>query len=538
MGHYDAKLLSSLLKSPLHDLRREAVRSLTSFSLQPVQIAGELKELIEDNNPMIRSQVIRTLTEIGVADHTTIDILVRACKPDLAGTTMGGAYERKFERYLALKALEQYPGELEAYLHTPAAGMVPVIHLLWAIQALPVGQKEIAFLKLWPQSNITTLDEPTFIGITSMLGNKQVYETVKPLIQNPLNAVAYLKYALQNQARVQSAELSVLLQVPVSNMLQSSSAANIDLALDAIGRFKMEHSRDAVVALIHEQTPVSTLEFALKALENNPKANQEIFAMVAENSKFNFELRAAALHALSKADPVAALQAFQKWTPELDKSRKGNAASILSTSNQGISLLLEVYERKLLDLSAFDLSAAERIHNANRNEPRGLAILEGVIKGEEEKKKAFKSKLSRYIAIAEKREGSPIKGEVLFQTCLMCHKVGSKGQNIAPSLDGSAARENEALLTAILDPDAALESNYAVYRVVKKDGSSMEGYLVKRDDLGTTIAFMGGSQIYIEAEAIKSQGFLGGRSFMMKGLIDNYTDSQVADLLAYIRTLN
>ena len=74
--------------------------------------------------------------------------------------------------------------------------------------------------------------------------------------------------------------------------------------------------------------------------------------------------------------------------------------------------------------------------------------------------------------------------------------------------------------------------------MTKKDGSSTEGYLVKRDERGTTIAFMGGSQVFIEAQTIESQGFLGGRSFMMKGLIDNYTDDQVGDLLAYIRTLN
>jgi putative heme-binding domain-containing protein len=141
------------------------------------------------------------------------------------------------------------------------------------------------------------------------------------------------------------------------------------------------------------------------------------------------------------------------------------------------------------------------------------------------------------MAIAEKKEGNALEGKILFQTCLMCHKVGNKGQNIAPALDGSANRDNEALLTAILDPDAAVESNYAVYRVTKKDGSSIEGYLVKKDDRGITIAFMGGSQMFVEVGDIRSQGFLGGRSFMMKGLIDNYTDQQIEDLLSYIRTL-
>lgn len=98
-------------------------------------------------------------------------------------------------------------------------------------------------------------------------------------------------------------------------------------------------------------------------------------------------------------------------------------------------------------------------------------------------------------------------------------------------------RENEALLTALLDPDAAVESSYAVFRITKKDGSSMEGYLVKRDDRGTTLGFMGGSTQFVQKGDIASQGFLGGRSFMPKGLIDNYSNEQLSDLLAFIKTL-
>jgi putative heme-binding domain-containing protein len=209
----------------------------------------------------------------------------------------------------------------------------------------------------------------------------------------------------------------------------------------------------------------------------------------------------------------------------------------LSTSKPGAELLTDLYKQKLLDIVTFDISTAERINNSTPGNPISANILKQAINRDKEKKKAFTGKLSKYMAIAKEEAGNAKKGEMLFQTCLMCHKVGNKGQSIAPALDGSAARENEALLTAILDPDAAVESNYAVYRVNKKDGGNVEGYLVKKDERGTTIAFMGGAQTFVEAEAIKSQGFLGGRSFMMKGLIDNYSDAQVADLLAYIKTL-
>ena len=535
--HRDEKLLSLLLKSTLHDLRREAVRSLASFSLSPTQVASSVKELIEDTNPAVRSQVLRTLTEVGSADPSVIDILVRASKPEIAGNAMGGAYERKFERFLARRALEQYSVELQTYLNAPIASDISVENILWAIQALPVKQKEIAFLKFWPKSNITTLDESTFVGIAEMLSNQEIYEAVKSVFHNPIHAAAYTKYALQNQARVQSPELSNMLLVPINTLLKSDSQPNIDLALDAIGRFKMDKFRDPIISLINDQTPDQTLKLTLKALEINPKASQEVFMQIVQNKKLSFEVRAAALNSLSKASPTEGEMALLKWIPELKATEKAEMVSILSGSNQSATVLMNVFGQKGLDLSAFNLSSAERIVNANRSDQRGQAIMEGVKKREEEKKKAFDGELTRYMVIARKNGGNPNEGKKLFQTCLMCHQVGNKGQNIAPALDGSASREYEALLTAILNPDAAVESSYAVYRVRKKDGQSLEGYLVNQDARGTTLAFMGGSRVFIETASIQNQGFLGGRSFMTKGLIDNYTDKQVADLLSYIRTL-
>jgi putative heme-binding domain-containing protein len=535
--HYDAQLLSSLLKSPLHDLRREAIRSLGSFSLNPAEVASSVKELIEDKNPAVRSQVLRTLSEVGGADRSVIDILVRACKPEIPGNAMGGAYERKFERFLARKALEQYAVELQTYINAPIAKNIPIENILWAIQALPAGQKEIAFLKFWPESNLTTLDESTLTAISEMLKNKEIYEAVKGIIQNPVNAANVVSIALQNQARVQSPELTAILLVPISTLLKSDSQPNIDLALDAIGRFKIEKMRDAITSLINDQTPDNTLKLALKGLEINPKASQEVYMRIVQNKKLSFEVRAAALNSLLKASPMEGELALLKWIPDLQPTEKTELVSILSGSSQSAAILMNVFGQKGLDLSAFNLSSAERIVNTHRSDPRGQAIIEGVKKREEEKKKAFEGDLSRYMAIAKKNGGNPAEGKTLFQTCLLCHQVGSKGQNIAPALDGSASREYEALLTAILNPDAAVESSYAVYRVRKKDGQSVEGYLVNKDARGTTLAFMGGSRVFIETANIQNQGFLGGRSFMTKGLIDNYTDKQVADLLSYIRTL-
>ena len=127
-------------------------------------------------------------------------------------------------------------------------------------------------------------------------------------------------------------------------------------------------------------------------------------------------------------------------------------------------------------------------------------------------------------------------GKGVFGTCLACHRVGDTGQDIAPALDGSASRELEHLITAIVDPDAAVEGGYGVFRVTKTDGSTLEGLLVKRDDQGTTIALMGGAKIFTARNEIKAQAFVGGRSFMPPAF-GTLPDQTMVDLIAYIKTL-
>jgi putative heme-binding domain-containing protein len=200
--------------------------------------------------------------------------------------------------------------------------------------------------------------------------------------------------------------------------------------------------------------------------------------------------------------------------------------------------LIQLYKTKQIDDRVFDLSSAEILAQYYRN--RNIVaneILKKVKKRVQEEESKFASKLQHHLKVAKTVQGNPENGKMLFTTCLMCHQVGKEGQKIAPPLDGSAHREPEALLTAILNPNAAFEGNFNLFRVTKKDNTSLEGYQVKKDDKGITMAFMGGASTFIPKEEIAKSQFVPGRSFMPTGLIDAYSDEQVADLLAYIKTL-
>ncbi|WP_422082940.1 PVC-type heme-binding CxxCH protein [Ulvibacterium sp.] len=534
---YDRKLMKPLVSSESDNLRREAVRALQSFSPNADELARLLQIPLEDSNPMVRSQVLRTLGQVGKANEETIALLVQACKPPMEGNTMGGAYERHFERYLARMALEKYPRQLSDFMASKKASEHAPSNLIWASQALPKKEREAVFPDLWKKAGYTELNEPTFIIVAEMLGNTNVFDAVSPIFERHEKAGDYVALALRNQAKVQSDELKSLLVNPIRHLLKSKEISQQNLGLEAIGKFEIQGLRDYVVPLIHENSSEETIKLAMLALKERPKENKGIFSQMAKKDNLSLELRAAAIQTLASGDLGLAGQISGNWMPKLQETKQRTVVKILSNSKEARVLLKQLFASGSVSSKAFDLSSAEKIFQANEEDKIGKKLLNEVMVRIEKEKKAFDAKLKRFMVIAEKGGGNPAEGEKLFQTCLLCHSLGDKGQHIAPALDGSAMRENKALLTAILDPDAAMEGTYTLYRVTKKDGSTVEGYLTKREDKGLTIGFMGGNEQFVSAADISSQGRLVGRSFMPKGLIDHYSDEQVSDLLAYIRTL-
>ncbi|MDN3667413.1 c-type cytochrome [Algibacter miyuki] len=535
--HYNEALMMDLLNSTEDNLRREAVRALVSFSLSAENLAKLLKKPSVDTNVMVRSQVLRTLDQAAVANTEIIALLVDACKPPLEGNALGGAYERNFERYLARKALELYPKELYAFMNSSKAGEYDVSNLIWASQALPQQEKERTFLSLWKKADYKELDKANFIIVSEMLGNKAISKAVEPVLHQKNKAATHVSFVLNNIGRMQSDELTRLLTKPIQDLLESDDVLEQNLGLEAVGKLKINTLKNKVVHLANDKSSEKTLGLVLRAIKNQPKDNKEVLKQLFDNEKLSIRLRASALEGLSKANMGEAVAGLKSWAANLDERELRAITKEISGSKAGAELLKKSYKDGVLKGNAFDISSAEKVLQINAKNETGIALMKDVEHRLNEERKGFEAKLKKYMTLAEKGGGDPKAGENLFQICLQCHSVGNKGYEFAPALDGSAMRENEALLTAILDPDAAMEASYAVYSVTNKDGTKAEGYLVKKDDRGTTLGFIGGGEMFIQSKDIMKQGFIGGRSFMIKGLIDGYTDEQVSNLLAYIKTL-
>jgi len=207
----------------------------------------------------------------------------------------------------------------------------------------------------------------------------------------------------------------------------------------------------------------------------------------------------------------------------------------LSASNPGSQTLLSLLNEGQLSDEDVDNWTLERMLG-NKIESKRLSTL--LDQREKNKAAAYQETFDTFMEIAESGSGDPEQGKPLFTaTCLACHSVGSEGVGWAPPLDGSGYRDNEAMLTAVLDPNAAMEGAYGLRRLLKTDGTMVEGYMEKNNERGVTLRFMGGGSLFVSQTEIKTVQQVRGRSSMPEGLIDHLPHAQVANFLAYVRTL-
>lgn len=149
---------------------------------------------------------------------------------------------------------------------------------------------------------------------------------------------------------------------------------------------------------------------------------------------------------------------------------------------------------------------------------------------------AAAQRFARFHQMAE-QPGDPNTGRSLFQaSCMICHSVKGEGQQVGPDLSGIGAMGPQAILRNILDPNAQLESGYYRHDVALIDGSLFSGYLLEETKNSITIRPIGADPKVIPLASIASHT-VSKRSLMPEGLIESFSEKQVADLFAYINSL-
>jgi putative heme-binding domain-containing protein len=144
-------------------------------------------------------------------------------------------------------------------------------------------------------------------------------------------------------------------------------------------------------------------------------------------------------------------------------------------------------------------------------------------------------KYAKNRALAEK-PGDVARGKVAAALCQACHLMGPTGGNIGPNLSGVGAMGTEAILRNLLQPNAAMENGYRIYRMEMKNGDLIDALFVSEDKDSVIIRLPGSEDKRVAKKDVRETKFLR-RSLMPEGLLDTMTGEQVSDLFAYLKTL-
>jgi putative membrane-bound dehydrogenase-like protein len=138
-----------------------------------------------------------------------------------------------------------------------------------------------------------------------------------------------------------------------------------------------------------------------------------------------------------------------------------------------------------------------------------------------------------------RRSGNPERGRKLFfdvekSLCLKCHRVGDRGEHIAPELTGVGSRFSRIyILESILEPSRTIAPRYGTLVVAQKNGQMVSGVKVMETEGALTLADNQG-QRHVVAKTDIEERRPSPVSTMPEGLEKRFTQDEFIDLIAFL----
>ncbi|MEM7317235.1 MAG: c-type cytochrome, partial [Planctomycetota bacterium] len=145
--------------------------------------------------------------------------------------------------------------------------------------------------------------------------------------------------------------------------------------------------------------------------------------------------------------------------------------------------------------------------------------------------------IERYQSINQ-LAGELDKGKVVFtKQCGRCHRLAGTGNNVGPDLASLSDKSTSAMLLAILAPNQSVEDKYLEYYLLDADGRQFTGIISSETSNSVTLTMADGNERQVLRTEIDELRCTG-RSLMPVGLEQEIPEQDMADLLAFIRSVS
>lgn len=134
--------------------------------------------------------------------------------------------------------------------------------------------------------------------------------------------------------------------------------------------------------------------------------------------------------------------------------------------------------------------------------------------------------------------GDATRGKAQFTTiCGVCHRAGPIGVDFAPDLSHIATKYDRAkIVDRILDPATYVEPQWELATLLTNDGERHTGFVASWTEKEVLLRLPGGAALRIPVEDVASLK-TSRTPVMPEGLLQSCTESEAADLLAFLWSL-
>jgi putative membrane-bound dehydrogenase-like protein len=230
-------------------------------------------------------------------------------------------------------------------------------------------------------------------------------------------------------------------------------------------------------------------------------------------------------------------QIVSKWA-SLDPAVRAEAIVSMLKRENSIEYLLGSIEAGSLSAGDLDASQRDRLINhgtATISERARKVLGEEMPSVRSAVVEDFKSQISNLKSEISKDEQAAAGKLVFEKRCATCHRLQEIGKEVGADLAALKDRSTDALLTAILDPNKAVESKFLVYTVVTKDGLQHSGML--KGETGGSLTLIGNDGKEITVVRANIEELAGSqRSLMPEGLEKDLSAVDIGNVIAFVQS--
>ncbi|MGD9720359.1 MAG: PVC-type heme-binding CxxCH protein [Pirellulales bacterium] len=241
-------------------------------------------------------------------------------------------------------------------------------------------------------------------------------------------------------------------------------------------------------------------------------------------------LQTAAVEALARIDDPRVPQALVAGWKSHGPGLRSEILDALLSRDAWAETLLSAIEQGTVPAADVDATRRQRFSQSENNaiKERAARLLAGAIESNRQQV------LAQHEPVLTMQGDAAAGATVFNKRCGVCHRLRGAGHDVGPNLASLTDYSPQVLLTAMLDPNRAVEAKYLDYQALTTGGQVFTGILVNETGNSVTLSGQEGKQQTIlrtDLEVLQATG----KSLMPEGIEKDITPQDMANVIAYLR---